>query len=243
MKSNLIQPKEMNNDHFIKKHGLKLTAFVIWLLLLVLFFVYVNLNDIPLRRIPALFGNLIENPAIYILLYAMRPLLFFPATIITLAGGVIFGPIGVLYVIIGSNLSALVAYLLGRYFGGGLIDEESEGIIQRYSKRLRENSFETVLIMRFILLPYDLVNILAGLLRIDWKAFILATMIGSIPGTIFFTLVGASFTDLDKALSGELPSLNPVVLGISIAMFVLSLGLSRYFRKREAKSENSAEIS
>lgn len=48
------------------------------------------------------------------------------------------------------------------------------------------NSFETVLIMRFIFLPYDLVNYLAGILRIDLKAFILATLLGSIPGTIAF---------------------------------------------------------
>ncbi len=231
----------MKRDHFFKKHGFKIVAFVLWLFFLLLFFLFVRVNGIPLRRIPSLLGNLIENPLFFIFLYALRPLLFFPASILTIAGGVIFGPIGVLYVIIGSNLSALIAYLLGRYFGGGLIDPEQEGVIQTYSNRMRNNSFETILIMRFILLPYDLVNFLAGMLRIDWKAFLLATIIGSLPGTIFFTLIGASFTDLDKALSGELPKLDPLVLTISIAMFVTSMALSRYFKKREAKSTASAE--
>ena len=78
----------------------------------------------------------------------------------------------------------MVAFFVGRFLGDGLLEgERTKGIIQRYTDRLRENSFSTVLIMRFIFLPYDLVNYLCGVLRIDWKAFLFATSIGSLPGT------------------------------------------------------------
>ncbi|MEZ4595105.1 MAG: hypothetical protein R3D55_28775 [Chloroflexota bacterium] len=52
-----------------------------------------------------------------------------------------------------------------------LDNAEEAGTIQRYTRRLRENSFETVLIMRLIFLPYDLVNYLSGFLKINWRAF------------------------------------------------------------------------
>ena len=109
-------------------------------------------------------------------------------------GGFLFGPVwGIVIVAIGGNLSAMVAYTVGRYFGQGILDnEESSGVMQRYADKMRTNSFETILVMRFIFLPYDLVNYMGGLLRVDWKAFLVATTLGSIPGTIAFVLAGAS---------------------------------------------------
>jgi uncharacterized membrane protein YdjX (TVP38/TMEM64 family) len=85
----------------------------------------------------------------------IRPLTLFSSVLLTLAGGFLFGPFwGVVLTIIGANLSATVAFFVGRYFGKGVLDDEaSGGLVQRYARRMRENSFETVLIMRFIFLP------------------------------------------------------------------------------------------
>jgi uncharacterized membrane protein YdjX (TVP38/TMEM64 family) len=171
------------------------------------------------------------GPLIYIGLYALRPLILFPSIPLTLAGGFVFGPIlGVLYTVIAANISATIAFYVGRYFGEGLLkDDGSDGVIQRYARRMRENSFETVMTMRFIFLPYDFVNYLAGFLRIKYGSFILATALGSIPGTVAFVGFGASVESFD----GAVPKLNPVTLGFSIAIFIVSIVLSRVFKKRE----------
>ena len=44
--------------------------------------------------------------------------------------------------------------------------------------------------MRLVYVPYDLVNYLAGFLRIGWMPFILATALGSLPDTLSFVLFG-----------------------------------------------------
>lgn len=220
---------------WLTRHWVKLVAAVFWVLLLGGYVWYTQVNDLgPLeavQRMVALMQDSIYGPVIYILVYALRPLIFFPATLLTVAGGFLFGPIfGVLLTVAAANSSALVAYIVGRYFGQGMLEGAStEGWMQRYATRMRENSFETVLIMRFIFLPYDLVNYLAGLLRVDWKAFLFATALGSVPGTISFVLFGASIERFD----GGVPSLNPWVLALSAVIFVLSLVLSRVFRRRE----------
>jgi uncharacterized membrane protein YdjX (TVP38/TMEM64 family) len=154
---------------------------------------------------------------------------------LTLAGGFVFGPVlGVLYTIIASNISSTIAFFVGHYFGEGLIkDDGSDSLIQHYARRMRENSFETVMIMRFIFLPYDAVSYLAGFLRIKYFPFILATALGSIPGTIAFIGFGASVETFD----GVLPKLNPVTLGFSVAVFIVSIALSRIFKKREGISK------
>lgn len=227
---------ETEPGSFLARYWQRLVALLLWGGLFLAYQWYTSANDLgplaALRQLIEFMQSSLFGPLIYIGIYALRPLLFFPATLITLAGGYIFGPFwGVVYTVLGSNASAMVAYWVGRFFGQGVLDqEESEGVIQRYARRMRNNSFETVLIMRFVFLPYDLVNYLAGFLRIDWKAFLLATVLGSVPGTISFVLAGAS---IEGDLTSGIPSLDPKVLLMSAAIFVVSLALSRYFKSRE----------
>jgi uncharacterized membrane protein YdjX (TVP38/TMEM64 family) len=230
---------------FLQDHWQKLLALAIWLALLGAFFWYTRANDCSLAETAfALIQQMQASaygPLLYILIYAVRPFAFFSSVLLTIAGGFLFGPIwGVLYTVVAGNLSAMVAYLAGRYFGRGMLQEETAGgFLQNYANRMRNNSFETILIMRLIFLPYDLVNYLAGFLRIDWKAFLLATAVGSIPATISVVLVGAAASPAEIEaffLSGELPSLDLRVLAISLLMFVVSLALSRYFKRRERRA-------
>ena len=87
--------------------------------------------------------------------------------------------------------------------------------------------------MRFVFLPYDLVSYAAGFLNIRFIPFILATALGSIPGTLAFVGFGASIDQFD----GALPQINPVTLGFAIVTFIISLALARLFKRREGTSE------
>jgi uncharacterized membrane protein YdjX (TVP38/TMEM64 family) len=222
---------------WVAEHWQKLVALALWVTLIGIYIAYTRANDLgPLDSVQAIIGIMaasVWGPLIYIAIYAVRPLLFFSATLLTLAGGYIFGPVwGIIYTIIASNLSTMVAYGMGRYFGDGFLDVDQMGSwVTRYTTRMRRNSFTTVLIMRFIFLPYDLVSYLAGLLRIEWKGFLLATALGSLPGTVAFVLAGAS---LEGGFDGGLPTLNPWVLAASVTIFVVSLVLSRVIKQREA---------
>ena len=73
-------------------------------------------------------------------------------------------------------------------------------------------------------------NYLAGFLRIRWIPFIAATALGALPGTLAFTLFGASIERFD----GGIPALNPWVLAASVALFLASLALSRLLKRRGA---------
>lgn len=224
---------------WLRQNAAKLTALTFWAALILGYQWYARANQLtPFQAVQSLldfFAGSLWGPLIYILAYAIRPLILFPSTLLTLAGGFVFGPLlGVLYTIVASNISSTIAFFVGRYFGEGLFkDDGSSGLIQRYARRMRENSFETVMVMRFIFLPYDAVSYLAGFLRIRYWPFILATALGSIPGTMAFIGFGASIERFD----GSLPSLNPVTLGFSILIFVASLALSRIFKKREGISK------
>lgn len=224
---------------FMQRYGQKVIALTFWLILFGAYQWYALANNLsPLQVMQNLLAFLTEGMwgvVAYIVLYAIRPLILFPSTLLTLAGGFVFGPVlGVLYTIIASNISSTIAFFVGYFFGEGLLkDDGSNGLVQRYARRMRKNSFETVMVMRFIFLPYDAVSYLAGFLRIKYWPFILATALGSIPGTLAFIGFGASIENFD----GVLPELNPVTLGFSIVIFIVSIILSRIFKKREGISK------
>ncbi len=197
-----------------------------------------NLSSIEMMR--GVITFLAGNPLgffLYVLLYMIRPLFLFPATFVTMAAGYLYGPAtGIAYAIIASNLSSLVAYLIGRYFGSALLGRFGKlDLVNRYAQRLRQNSFETALTMRFLFLPYDLVSYFSGFLNISWRGFLLATILGSIPGTISFGLIGAALEG-DFAAPAEAINLNLLI--VSAVMFALSIALSRWFRTREIRTLN-----
>jgi uncharacterized membrane protein YdjX (TVP38/TMEM64 family) len=224
---------------FWRKYGSKLVALLFWGIVVGGYYLYATLNNLTLvdslKVLAGFLTNSLYGPLFYIVVYALRPLLFFPATILTLLGGFLFGPIGILWTVLGSNSSAMVAYGVGHYFGQDVLDSGDEtNAIQKYTQRMRQNSFETVPIMRLLFLPYDLVNYAAGFLKIRWQPFILATAVGSIPGTVSIVLLGGSFGTLDELVAGDV-QVNPITLVASVVLILVSIGLSRFIKRRESK--------
>lgn len=173
----------------------------------------------------------------YVGVYLIRPIVLFPASVLTVMGGILFGAwIGVLVVVVAANASAMVAYGVGRLLGSRPAEsceadpaaDVQRSFIATWSLRLRENSFETVFVMRLLFLPYDLVSYACGALRIRWAPFLLATALGSLPGTVSFVLLGASLERIDQGIDG----INPWAVVASVAIFVVSIVISRALRKR-----------
>lgn len=178
------------------------------------------------------------GPLAYVAVYLVRPLILFSAVVLTVAGGFLFGAVaGIALVLVASNGSAMVAYGLARFLGGERVaDPEATGRLARWGGRMRARSFETVILMRLIYLPYDLVSYLAGALRIHPVAFISATALGSAPATVAFVLFGASLEDFD----GATPGIDAPVLVASVVLAVGGLVLARVLRRRSEGGDVAA---
>ncbi|HRQ42083.1 MAG TPA: TVP38/TMEM64 family protein [Chloroflexota bacterium] len=230
--------KQPFSPHLPPKNRTKLLALLFWLALIGSYYAFVRYHNLTMAESVQWLADWLTaslwGPLLFIALYIVGPLLFFPATLLSLLGGFVFGPIGIIYTVIGSNSSAMVAYGIGRYFGNGVWHPEGHitGLVQRDARHIQENSFETVLIMHLIFLPYELVNYTCGFLQIGWKPFLAGTALGSIVATISIVMMGASFGAVEQLVAGEL-HLNPVTLIMSIVLIGFSLTLSRLVKKRE----------
>ena len=200
----------------------------------------VRTGSTPLDVLVVVVAFLRDNPLgalAFLGVYALRPLLLFPATLLTVGAGILYGPLaGVALVVVGANLSAVVAFGLGRAYGAELAGAAlGHPRLRGVSQRLRANAFEAVLTLRFVFTPYDAVNYLAGALRLPLRPFVVATAIGSLPGTLVFLLFGAGLGDVAALEAGRLPTPDLPLLAASAALFVTSLVLARVWRAREAR--------
>jgi uncharacterized membrane protein YdjX (TVP38/TMEM64 family) len=175
----------------------------------------------------------------FVAVYAVRPLVLFPASVLTIAGGFLFGPVvGIGATIVGANASAMVAYGMARSLGREQVGgTEGRALLTRWADRMRRQSFTTVMLMRLAFLPYDLVNYAAGLLRIRPGQFLLATAIGSLPGTVSFTLAGASMERLEDGPSG----IDLRVLGASLLLFVVSVAIAKRVQAVESSRPSTGQ--
>ncbi len=216
----------------------KIIAAISWVLLLIGYWWYSNAHGLtPIQTMQALINFVSTSPyglPIYVLVYMIRPIFFFPATLVTMAATYLYGPVqGIAYALVASNLSSMIAYFIGQFFGGEFLqDIDDNNLVGKYANRLRKGGFQTTLILRFLFLPYDLVSYFSGFLRIDLGWFMLATVLGSIPGTISFGMLGAS---IKGNFAAQNVTLDPLALIISAVMFAVSIALYRVVRYREKK--------
>jgi|FLYL01.1.fsa_nt_gi uncharacterized membrane protein YdjX (TVP38/TMEM64 family) len=205
-------------------------ALGLWLIVLIGFWFYSHSQGLgPVRLVQEWTRTISESsigPLIFFAAYAVRPLLLFPVTLLMVAAGFLFGPLtGFALGFVASLASALLGYAIARFV---LPELPAANARRDFVKRLQNRSFETVLISRFLLVPGDLVNTLAGFFRIDFRAFALASAIGGLPGLTAAVLFGASFEEF----TGGRPEVDWPLLVASAALLGGSLSLSLYLRKR-----------
>lgn len=132
------------------------------------------------------------GPIAYIVLFAVGPSLLVPGAVMTLAGGLAFGALrGTIWSLMGADLGALVAFGAGRFLGRGFVEQTIGTRFRGLLDRLARNGFYVTLYLRIVpVIPYNAFNLLAGASPINFRDYFWASMIGMIPGTVLFAILG-----------------------------------------------------
>ena len=210
---------------------------VLWLGLVACIWLYLAGTGMSVRDGVQYLVRLLRSPfgpLVYLIFFAVRPLLLVPSSWLMVAAGAVFGPIGILYALSGYNLAAVGAYALGDWFVRGIdLPAQRELPLHSYAERLRRRGFETVLMLRLLFLPMDIDSYAAGTFKIPLYTFLPATILGSIPGVITCVLIGTSIT-LETTGTVLVSRFDPRLLILSAIVLLMSLAGSRYVRKRAA---------
>ncbi len=142
-----------------------------------------------------------------------------PNTLITIAIGATLGPVfGFIVAIVGNVLASLTAFFISRIFGEKYVEKYFPQI-HKWHGFIRDNGFITVFVLRLIPpVSFDLVSYAAGLTKMNWRTFAVATFLGSIPNTIALVLVGAGITyDSQFSWTGTILFLALIIAGFVLA--------------------------
>lgn len=174
------------------------------------------------------------GPVIYILLNILRPLIFFPAILLAVAGGLAYGPFfGALYLIIGTVLGAAGCFWLARLLGRGKAGRRLPDCIpfDKLSRQLDDaQGFKTLLLFRLApVVPWDAVSFISGLTKIGFWPYCLATFLGSIPGALAFCYLGNALHH----------SVLTAVWGAIIVAVIVSCIPQALWRNMEREQRNS----
>jgi uncharacterized membrane protein YdjX (TVP38/TMEM64 family) len=177
------------------------------------------LNSGNIERI--LYSSGAWAPIIFILVYILATVFFFPGTPITILSGFVFGVwLGTFYTIIGAIIGATLAFLVSRFFGRDFVKsmlEDKFKVLNKFSSLLEKNGFLTVVFLRLIpLFPFNGLNYALGLTKVKFRDYFVASLFGMLPGTFMYIFVG----DLIRKIGSTDNILQAVLADKNLYIFI-----------------------
>ncbi|CCQ72114.1 TVP38/TMEM64 family protein [Magnetospira sp. QH-2] len=191
-------------------------------------------------------NNMVFASAALVVIYAVVVALSLPvAALITPVAGFLFGLMeGALYSLVGATIGAVAVFFAARYALADFFHARAGKALHRMEDGFKENALSYMLVLRLVpLFPFFLVNLVPGLLGVPFRAYLIGTVIGMIPGAFVYASVGNGLGAVFDA--GETPDMGiifqPAVFGPILGIALLALipvaykEVQRRRKKREAR--------
>lgn len=184
-----------------------------------------------LRGAVATMRSLWYAPIILIAGYALGCVFALPASIFVIAAGVIFGwKLGTVYAMTGAMIGATAAYFVGRFLGEGMLERLGK-TGARLAVQAKSSGFLSILIVRLIPgPPFALWNYVAGIARVPFRDYVLATLLGTLPAHLIFTYSADAIFNGSMTEGAAMKRLF-IVAGLLLAMVIVPLLLKRWLER------------
>ena len=175
----------------------------------------------------------------FVTLYAAVAALALPVSPLALAAGALLGvPRGSLYVWLGSLFGAAAGYWLARGVAGKLGRRELRGHGDVLRRLRAKSGFLPVLRLQLLpVTPFGLVNAAAAIAGVPFLAFLAATAIGVIPGTVAYVFVGerlfAGITSTERR--------RALLYAAGVALLIAALTFAPAIARKVRRGRTAAE--
>jgi uncharacterized membrane protein YdjX (TVP38/TMEM64 family) len=187
---------------------------------------------------------------LFILVYILAAVLFFPASILTIGAGFIFGLLlGTAIVSIAATAGAALAFLIARYLARDQIERQvaNNSRFKRIDRAIGERGVKLIFLLRLSpLIPFNLSNYFFGLTAVSFWPYVLASWIGMLPGTLLYVYLGAAGKAGLSGAVGQPSGRSPweyVFFGVGlIATLVVTFWVTRIARRELSKADNEGAL-
>jgi uncharacterized membrane protein YdjX (TVP38/TMEM64 family)/rhodanese-related sulfurtransferase len=159
------------------------------------------------------------GPVLFMLIYALGTVIFLPGSVLTLAGGALFGPVlGTVYNLTGATFGATLAFLVARYLASHWVEQKTGGRLKQLKEGVEGEGWHFVAFVRLVpLFPFNLLNYALGLTRIKLAHYIIASYLCMLPGAIAYTYLGYAGRE---AIAGGEGLIQKVLLAVALLAIV-----------------------
>jgi len=164
----------------------------------------------------------IAGPLLFILIYALAAVFFLPGSVLTLAGGALFGPVwGTVYNLAGATIGATLAFLVARYLASEWVEQKTGGRLKQLKNGVEGEGWRFVAFVRLVpLFPFNLLNYALGLTRIKLSHYVIATFVCMAPAGFAYTYLGYAGRE---AVAGGEGLIQKILLAIALLAVVAFL--------------------
>jgi len=171
-----------------------------------------------------------------VLAFAVLAFAGVPQIMLIAAAVVAFGPVeGFAYSWIGTMVSSLVGFYLGRAAGAKVLERFSGAGVKRFMQLIGRNGFFASFIVRLVpSAPFIVVNMAAGVTPMRAFDFVLGTALGIVPKIVLTAFAGGSIVRL---LKGEVGRDALWLVVIAVAWICVGWIARAWLRSREQEAE------
>ena len=164
----------------------------------------------------------LAGPLVYMGIYAIATVFFLPGSVLTLAGGALFGPVmGTFYNLTGATVGAVLAFLVARYLASDWVEQKTGGRLKQLKQGVEGEGWRFVAFVRLVpLFPFNLLNYALGLTRIRLSHYLIATYLFMLPGAIAYTYLGYAGRE---AVAGSEGLIQKALLALALLAVVAFL--------------------
>ena len=181
------------------------------------------------------------SPFAYIGLCVLFGAVGVPATPFLIAGAAIFGAVwGTIWNWIGILAASLVGYALARLLGREFVERIGGEKVRRAEKILHRRGFWPLLAVRFVPIPFALVNAAAGVVGVRFPKFLIASAVGLLPPIAILTYFSSA---LLSAATGDRAAIVRQLAIVSVAsafLVFLPIGIRRRLRRSRLRALRAA---
>ncbi|MDH5392018.1 MAG: VTT domain-containing protein [Gammaproteobacteria bacterium] len=162
------------------------------------------------------------GPLVFMLLYIVGTVFFFPGSVLTLAGGALFGPLlGTFINLTAATIGAIISFIAARYLAHDWVEKKTGGRLKSLKQGVEDEGWKFVAFVRLVpLFPFNLLNYALGLTKIKLSHYSIATYICMLPGAIAYSYIGYLGRE---ALAGDEALIQKIMIGIALLAMVAFL--------------------
>lgn len=143
------------------------------------------------------------------------------AALIKVLGGYFFGLyLGIFYNITATILACIVGFAISRFFFKDAFEARYYQKLESIENDIERNGFYYFLLLRLVMvMPYFVINVLAGISRISFKDYLFSSCLGVIPASVIYANGGNQLEKIDSI--DELFNPELVVSFVLIGLFLM----------------------